>query len=91
MGGMLTTLKGAALWVAGGIVLALIGATTYLAQAGTITGPDALVIFTPILTGVVGVTTAHVTGNQVTAALRTPPLGPAQSAVPPPGPPSTTI
>ena len=82
IGTMLTTLKGAALWVAGGIVLALIGAVTYLTQNGNIAGADALVIYVSILTGVTGITTAHVTGQQVTAALNTPP--PVTAPVPAP-------
>jgi hypothetical protein len=86
---MLTSLKGAALWVAGGVVLALIGAVTYLTQNGNIAGSDALVIFVSVLTGVTGITTAHVTGQQVTAALQTPP--PVQAAATTPtAPPATT-
>jgi hypothetical protein len=78
---VLTSLKGAALWVAGGIVLALIGAVTYLTQNGNIAGADALVIYVSVLTGVTGIT--HVTGQQVTAALNTPP--------PVPGPPASPV
>ena len=77
---MWETLKGAALWVAGGVVLAIIGAATYLAQAGILTGQDWLTIIVPVLTGVVGVTTAHVTGNQVASALNTMPPGTVQTA-----------
>ena len=73
VGGVLTTLKGSALYVAGAIVLAIIGAATYLAASNTLTGSDWLTIVVPVLTWVVGVTTAHVTGQQVTAALVTPP------------------
>ena len=73
MGGMLATLKGGALYVAGAVVLALIGAVTFLAQNGNITGS--------VLTGVTGITTAHVTGQQVAGALNTPP--PAPPASPP--------
>jgi hypothetical protein len=82
MSKVLTSLKGAALWVAGGIVLALIGAVTYLTQNGNIAGSDALVIYVSILTGVTGITTAHVTGQQVTAALNTPPPGTVPIAAP---------
>jgi hypothetical protein len=70
---VLTTLKGGALYVAGAVVLALIGAVTFLAQNGNITGADALVIYVSVLTGVTGITTAHVTGQQVAGALNTPP------------------
>jgi hypothetical protein len=80
---VLTTLSGAALWVAGLIVLAIVGAATYLASQGILSGSDWLVIGSAILASVGIVTTAHVTGQQVTAALQTPP--PVQPpAVPPP-------
>ena len=81
---MWSTLKGAALWVAGGITLAIIGAATYLASTGTLTGQDWLTIVVPVLTGVVGVTTAHVTGNQVASAINTlPPSAGTTPQVPP--------
>lgn len=84
MGIMLTALKGGALYVAGGVVLALIGAVTYLTQNGNIAGSDALVIYVSILTGVTGITTAHVTGNQVASALNTAPPVQSTTAVPAP-------
>lgn len=77
---MWETLKGAALYVAGAITLAIIGAATYLASQGTLTGQDWLTITVPVLTGVVGVTTAHVAGTQVASAINT---MPAPAAVPP--------
>jgi len=66
-------LKGAALYVAGVITLALIGAVTFLVADGDLSGSDALIVFTPILTGVVGVTSAHVAGQTAAAAINTPP------------------
>jgi hypothetical protein len=80
---MLSTLKGAALWVAGGIVLALIGAATYLASQGTLTGSDWLTIMVPILTGVVGVTSAHVAGQTAANAFNTPAPNPPPAPRPP--------
>jgi hypothetical protein len=86
MGAMFTTLKGAALWVAGGIVLAVIGAATYLTSAGDLNGSDWLAIILPILTGVIGVTSAHVAGQTAAAAFNTPspggPSSPVRGAVP---------
>jgi hypothetical protein len=79
---MLDTLKGPALYVAGALVLALIGAATYLSAQGILTGEAWLVIVTPIITGVVGVTSAHVAGTQAVNALMTPP--PATAVTPPP-------
>lgn len=73
MGAMLATLKGAALYVSGAIVLALIGASTYLASQGVLSGSDWLVVGTAVLAGVGIVTGAHVTGAQVASALMTPP------------------
>lgn len=83
---MFATLKGAALYVAGGIVVAVIGAATYLTSNGNLTGADWLVIITPILTGVVGITFAHTTGQAVGAALQTPPPGYGVVPVQPPAP-----
>jgi hypothetical protein len=80
---MLTTLKGAALWVAGGLVLAIVGAATYLASQGILSGSDWLVIGTAVLASVGIVTTAHVTGQQVASALVTPPPAGASPPVPP--------
>jgi hypothetical protein len=70
---MWETLKGATLYVVGVIVLAIIGAATYLAQSGVLTGSDWLTITVPVLTGVVGVTASHVAGNQVASAINSVP------------------
>lgn len=90
MGAMLTTLKGGALWAALVIILAVIGATTYLASAGDITGTDALTIVTAVLVAVTGVTSAHVAGQTAASAFNTPAPGsgsaPLPSAAPAPGP-----
>ena len=88
---MWETLKGATLYVVGGIVLAIIGAATFLANQGTLTGQDWLTIVVPILTGVVGVTSAHVAGNQVASAINTTPtpgaaVNPATLTPPAPAP-----
>lgn len=92
---MYSTLKGASLVVAGAIVIAVIGAATYLTSNGNLTGADWLVIITPLLTGVVGITFAHTTGIAVGAALNTPPPGtvvtpvqPSPPVVAPPAPPA---
>lgn len=71
---MLTTLKGSALVVMGVLVLAIIGAVTYLAQAATLTGSDALTVYTLVLTGVVGVGSAHVSGQAAAQAALNAPL-----------------
>jgi hypothetical protein len=88
---MLETLKGAALYVAGAIVLAIVGAATYLASQGTLTGSDWLTIVVPVLTGVVGVTSAHVAGQTAANAFNTPaPVAstPPTSPMPAPHPPA---
>lgn len=85
MGGMFTTLTGGALYVAGAIVLAVIGAATYLSSQGVLAGSDWLAIVSPILVGVVGVTSAHVAGQTVARAVNVPPPG----SAPPPAPVAT--
>lgn len=87
---MLATLKGGALWAALTIVLAVVGATTYLASAGDITGTDALTVVTAVLVAVTGVTSAHVAGQTAASAFNTPAPGngsaPLPSAAPAPVP-----
>lgn len=68
------------LYVVGAIVLAVIGAATYLASQNVLSGSDWLVVASGLTAGTIGVTTAHVTGNQVAAALNTPPPVTAVSA-----------
>lgn len=82
---MLTTLKGPVLYVVGGLVLAVIGAATYLASQSVLTGSDWLAVITAVLAGVIGVTSAHVAGQTAAAAFNTSPpqLQPPASA---PGP-----
>lgn len=71
---MLTTLKGGTLWAALAIVLAVIGSVTYLASQSILTGADTLTVIVLILTGVVGVTSAHVAGqNAISAGVSTVP------------------
>lgn len=78
---MLESLKGAALYVAGIIVLSALGAATYLASQGTLSGSDWLVIAASILASVGIVTSAHVAGQTAAAAINTPP--PVSSGDPP--------
>lgn len=73
MGAMITTLKGATLYVVGGLVLAVVGAATYLASQSVLSGSDWLAVITPVLAGIVGVTSAHVAGQTAAAAFNTPP------------------
>lgn len=70
---MFSQLKGGALWAVTAVVLAAIGAATYLASQSVLSGSDWLVIITPILTGTVGIASAHVAGNAVGNALNAPP------------------
>ena len=70
---MFDTLKGPALYAATAILLALVGAVTFLVADGDLTGSDALIVFTPILTGVIGLGAAHVAGQTVAAAVNVPP------------------
>jgi hypothetical protein len=84
---MWETLKGSALYVAGATVLAIIGAATYLAQSGVLSGQDWLTIVVPVLTGVVGVTSAHVAGTQVASAINTVPAQAPGVSITPPVPP----
>lgn len=96
MADMITTLKGATLYVVGGIVLAVVGAATYLASQSVLSGSDWLVVISSILAGVVGVTSAHVAGQTAAAAFNMVPPGvqqtaPAQPVAPPVGPPEEVI
>lgn len=75
MGGVISTLKGGPLWAVVLIVLAVIGAATALVYNGTLTGDLWIAVITPLIAGVTGVTAAHITGNQVSAALQTSPPG----------------
>lgn len=92
---MLDTLKGNALWGAVLIVLTVIGAITYLASQSILNGADVLTVITLILTGVVGLTSAHVAGQTAAAAINTPPPVPQVPPVPTPAlavdPPEKTI
>lgn len=69
---MLSALKGGSLWAALVILLAVIGAVTYLTSAGFVSGSDALTVIVVILTAVTGVTSAHVAGQTAAAAFNTP-------------------
>lgn len=96
MGGMFTSLKGASLYVAGGLVLAVVGAATYLASQSVLSGTDWLAVIIPVLTGIVGVTSAHVAGQTAATAFNTVPpqvqqVMPAQVTVPVAGPPEEVI
>lgn len=81
---MLTTLKGGPLAAVTVVVLAVLGAVTYLASTGTLTGADVLVVISTLLAAVTGVTAAHVTGQVVASASQS--LPPAQQPVPAPLP-----
>lgn len=87
---MLDTLKGNALLAAAVIVLAVIGAVTYLASQSILSGADTLTIITLVLTGVVGVTSAHVAGQTAAAAFNTPTPTPTVPAPTPPAPTPTS-
>jgi hypothetical protein len=65
---MLNALSGGALYVAGAMVLAIVGAVTYLASTGAVDGTLAVGIYTSVLTAVGAITGAHVAGQAVTAA-----------------------
>jgi hypothetical protein len=83
---MFSALKGSALWAATLVIVAIIGAATALAWNGTLTGSDWLIIASPILAGVVGITSAHVAAGATAAAINMPPPAAAvQSAQPTPG------
>lgn len=78
---MLSGLTSKLLWPVAAVVVAVIGAVTYLAQNGTIPGSDVTTIFVLILGGL-GITTgAHVAGNLVSSA-----VAPAPTPVPAPVP-----
>jgi hypothetical protein len=83
---MFTSLKGGPLWAALIVVLAAVGAVTYLASAGHISGADALIVITAVVTAVTGVASAHVAGNTAAAAFNTPAPAPGVSAPPVPAP-----
>lgn len=96
MGSMITTLKGATLYVVGGIVLAVVGTATYLASQSVLSGSDWLVVISSILAGTVGITSAHVAGQTAAAAFNTVPAQsqqapPARGTEAVPGPPEEVI
>lgn len=76
IGVVLTTLKGGTLWAVVAIVLGVLGAATYLASQGIMSGGDVLTLFTAILAAVGIVTGAHVAGQTAAAAFNTPAPGP---------------
>lgn len=78
---MIGTLTKTAIWPATLIVLAVIGAVTYLGSQGVVSGSDIVTIMVLILTGVIGVTATHVAGNVAVNAASPP----AQPAGPTPG------
>lgn len=80
---MITALKGGTLWAVVAIVLAIVGASTYLASQGILSGSDWLVLGTAVLASVGIVTGAHVASQAAVNALNMPPPG---SPVPPPSP-----
>lgn len=83
---MFTTLKGTALWGATAVVVAIIGAATYLASQSVLSGSDWLVVASTVLAGVVGVSAAHVTGAAVNAASQGSASGDFGSSDPPASP-----
>jgi hypothetical protein len=64
------------------VVLGALGSVTYLASSGDITGSDALIVITSVVTAVTGVTAAHVAGQTAATAFNTLPA-PAAAAPPP--------
>lgn len=70
---MLSALKGGTLWAALAVILAAVGAVTALAWHGSISGSDALIVITAVVTAVTGVTSAHVAGQTAAAAFNAPP------------------
>lgn len=84
MGTMITALKGGVLWAVVLIILAIIGAATYLASQGILSGSDWLVLGTAVLASVGIVTGAHVASQAAVNALQMPPPTPVP---PPPDPP----
>jgi len=80
---MLTQLKGPALYVVGAVVLAIVGAAPSLSSQGTLSGSEWLVVAGSVLTGTVGITTAHVASNATAAAIQIPPPVPGGLPVPP--------
>ena len=80
---MLTTLKGSTLWAVVAIVLGVLGAATYLASQGILSGSDWLVLGTAVLASVGIVTGAHVASQAAITAINTP--APGSVPVPAPG------
>jgi hypothetical protein len=79
---VISTLKGSPLWAVVVVVLAVIGSVTYLASQSILTGSDVLSIIILILTGVVGITTAHVAGQSaIQAGVSTVPAPPPVSVI----------
>lgn len=88
---MLDTLKGPALYVAGAVIIAIVGAVTALAWNGNLSGSDALVVFTGILTAVTGVGAVAATSHAVNTATAQSQSGQALTTVtPPPAPTGST-
>ena len=93
---MVDSLKGPALYVVGAIILAVIGAVTFLAANGNVSGGDALTVYTGVLTVVAGVGGGVVVGHAVTTAANSSPAGVGSTAVVPPptpaaDPPAPTV
>jgi heme A synthase len=84
---MLTTLRGSTLWAVTAIVLAVIGAATYLSSQGILSGSDWLVLGTAVLASVGIVTGAHVAAQTAITAVNTPTPG---ATLPPPAAPTAT-
>lgn len=85
---MLDTLKGPALYVVGAVIIGIIGAVTALTWNGNLTGSDALVVFTGILTAVTGVGAGVVVGHAVNTAAQQSQSGSPTSPVVPPATPT---
>lgn len=92
---MLETLKGGVLWAVVAIVLAVLGAATYLASQAILSGSDWLVLGTAVLASVGIVTGAHVASQAaIQAGVSTVPAPvptPAPEAAQPPVPASGAI
>lgn len=83
---MITSLKGGTLWAVVVVVLAVIGSATALVYNGTLSGDLWVAIVSSVLAGTIGVTVAHVSGNQVMAAATTSASGTSTVAPSAPGP-----
>lgn len=83
---MLENLRGGPLWAVTLIVLGALGAATFLADNGTLTGADWLIIATAVLASVGILTGAQVAARATVGALQMPPpvAGPNQSPPVPP-------